>query len=203
MQRRAMRDAIISQCLASLSTLAISYGIVLLYLKALGFSDDRIFLYLSIGSIGDAVVRIPCAFLGDRFGKKKIGLAGATLEFIGVSLIAIGPFFGEETMHFLLYAGIVAQAFGTSCFGAPWFALLSPIVPESMRGRFFGRLRFTWQFVGIIFYLLCTPLLHDDTRHELYQLVLAVCAAGLGARIYFFVRLPELENTRLAPIRFS
>ena len=43
---------------------------------------------------------------------------------------------------------------GTAMPFSNWFALLHPLIPQQIRGRFFGRLRLTWQGFGFLFSLL-------------------------------------------------
>jgi len=87
-----------------------------------------------------------------------------------------------------------------SMYGAGWFALLSAIVPESLRGRFFGRLRTSWQLVGLVFTGLCIILLEEDSPLWAYQVVLGLATVGLALRVPFYLRLPELERGPSNPI---
>jgi MFS family permease len=193
-QRKSMRLAIVAQCLGCLGSLAFANNLIFLYLSAHDISRERIVLYLALPMLSDVFVRIPAAYLSDRFGKKRFGLLGLVMTVAGfLGIIGAGwcpPSLGEA----LLVAGILVMCSGNAIFSASWFALLSPIVPQTLRGRFFGKLRFSWQTVGIAFGTLCALALHEQSSIGTFQALLAVGAVGLAVRAFVYTRIPELER---------
>jgi MFS family permease len=201
LQRRSMRLAIIAQCFGCLGMLAFSNNLVLLYLAAQHLPRERIVFYLALPMVSDTFFRIPAAYLSDRFGKKLFGVVGLTMTVLGFVAIIASGWFGAPWAETLIVAGILVTCGGNAVFGSSWFALLSPIVPESTRGRFFGRLRFSWQTVGIGFATLCAFALGHQSPLGAYQALLAVAAFGLFMRIIFYMRLPELESAEPSETR--
>jgi MFS family permease len=99
------------------------------------------------------------------------------------------------TAELLAAGGIVIYSLGQSLMTSSWFALLSPVVPLPMRGRFFGNLRLTWQLTGCAFAALCGLMLSGSTDASRYQLMLLAITTGQAIRIVFYSRIPELEET--------
>jgi MFS family permease len=83
---------------------------------------------------------------------------------------------------------------------AGWFALLSPIVPPALRGRFFGRLRMSWQIMGVLFLTICGVVLARDASVSTYQILLGIATLGSVIRIIFYVRIPELDPPAPNPV---
>ena len=76
-----------------------------------------------------------------------------------------------------------------------WFALLHPLIPQQIRGRFFGRLRLTWQGFGFLFSLLVFYLLEQNPGLEVYHWVLGFLVLFLMVRIPIFWSIPEVEKS--------
>jgi hypothetical protein len=75
-----------------------------------------------------------------------------------------------------------------------WFALLHPIIPEKIRGRFFGRLRLTWQTIGVVLTLFFVYILEQFPSLGMYQSILATISIFMAVRIIFYQQIPELEK---------
>lgn len=193
-QRGAMRSAILNQCFGVVALLALENGLLLVYFKALGMSAVNIVICLAMPHVFIALLGVPSAFLADRFGKKAVGLTGALLQPVGFLLFVALPWVPGAWVHVWAYAGSAIFGAGAGVFTASWFALLSPAVPIGYRGRFFSKLRVSWQFVALLFTLVCVKYLTQDTPVGTLQILLAVNVAGLLARIYFYWRIPEMEK---------
>ena len=76
-----------------------------------------------------------------------------------------------------------------------WFALLHPLIPQQIQGRFFGRLRLTWQGFGFLFSLLVFYLLEQNPGLEVYHWVLGFLVLFLMIRIPIFWSIPEVEKS--------
>ncbi len=196
-----MRNAILSQSFAASSFLVFSNGILLVYMTAFEISSARIFLYLSMPTLVGAFLQLPFAVVADRFGKKLIGLTGTIFQAVGFGLIAAAGWGSLALRESFLVAGLIVYSFGFTLFAASWFALLSPIVPQSIRGRFFGRMRFCWQLVAIIVTGVCALFLTESSPIGAYQAILGLLTLALIARIWFYLRVPERERSGLGSIR--
>lgn len=193
-QRRGMSAAIWSQAFGTLGTLAFRSNILLTYLTSLHITSSRILVLLSLPPAIDALTRVVFGYFADRKGKKKLGLPGLTMNSLGFVLIVLSGFAAAGWRELLLVAGILVYALGSPMWESGWFALLSPMVPDALRGRFFGRMRTTWQLVGVIFFGICGWLLPSDAPLAAYQVVLGVIAAAMMVRMVLYASLPELER---------
>ena len=190
-----MRDAILQASFSSLAYLAFTNGLILLYLSAQRLSSERIVLYLAVPAIGNALLLMPCAYLCDRYGKRRMGLIGIVCETIGFSALASSSSFAAPLNERMAALGITLHTVGATLYVAGWFALLSPIVPEKMRGKFFGRLRITWQIVAVVFVAVCGLLISTESELRSFQWMMVAMIVGLVIRIPFYARLPELERS--------
>ncbi len=195
-----MRSAIVGQCFGTLAYIALTRGLMLVYLTRLGISSSRVLVYLSLPEFLIAVIRIPCAIAADRKGIKRLGVPGLVLTSIGFAAISLAPLAPGSWIEPGLVLGIAVFALGEALMEAGWFALLSPIVPTTIRGRFFGRLRTSWQTVSVIFVAVCAAVLRWDDSVSTYQWLLGVATLGLMVRVGIYARLPELELPPANPI---
>jgi MFS family permease len=193
-QQRAMRHAIIAQCFGTLGMLAFQSNLLLVYFASLDVSSSRVLTYLSLPVLIVALLRIPLSLLADRIGKKRLGTPGLALTAIGFGMLAASGGMSPVALQWVMLSGIVVFSIGTAMMEAGWFALLSPIVPEQVRGRFFGRLRMSWQLVGVLFFGGCALFLAREPSRGMYQAVLGLIAASLAVRVVVYMRLPEMEK---------
>lgn len=189
-----MRTAIIFQCFSTPSLLYVHNGVLLLYLTAKAVPVERIVLYLALPMLAEGISRLPCAHLADRHGMKRVGMAGCVLETIGFALIVPAGWLDGTAMESCVVVALLLYGVGMGCFTASWFAILSPIVPPPLRGRFFGRLRMAWQMTGILFFSGCALLFDRDAPIGLYQGVMLLTVVGLFVRVVMYRQLPELDE---------
>ena len=200
-QSRGMSSAVFAQCFGVVAQLAFRYGIMVLYLRSLGIASARIIVYVSLPFAG-AFLTIPAAHLSSRRSKRYTGLAGLSFTTLGYAFLSGSASCRGGWAEGAALAGVLFYALGNALFGAVWFAMLSPVVPASTRGRFFGRLRLSWQLVGIGFSVVCAFVLSADSPPWLYQRILLAITAGQAVRVWFFSRIPELESERAPAMGF-
>lgn len=188
-----MALAIGTQCLGSLSTVFVGNGLLLLYLLALDFEES---LALALTS-GIQVVNFSGIFFAqwaEKKGLKWVGALGLALYAIGISAMGIVYLVSEEWRLSLMLFGIVVFAVGKPAYASIWFPLLRGVVPESLRGRFFGVLRFSWQGVGLCFLAICSLLVGDEGNPKIYAFILAGVALVQFLRIFVFLMIPSTEE---------
>lgn len=194
-----MRMAIYAQSFGALGLCSFTCGIVLVYLTSLGYSSAAIMVLLALPTLAEALLRLPLAYLADQWGKRRLGRIGILCSVAGYAGLWFGGMPGLEPLrHVFVVGGLIVYGAGLSAFGAGWFALLSPIVPQAVRGRFFGRLRLTWQIVAVLFAAVAMVVLTRTSPYRDFLMVLLVINLGLLVRYPFYRRLPELEKPRPA-----
>lgn len=193
-RNRAFKIIIANQCLGMVSGALFSNGFFLNYFDKLGLGSARIAMLFALPPLVSAVLLLPFAYVSDRFGKKKLALTGQGLLIASLfMLLAVGWGSPAWVLPSVLIA-LAIYSIGGSLQGASWFALLNPIVPPKIRGRFFGRLRVIFQMVGIAYTVLITRTLEVSQSMGVFQGLLALVFVAAVFRLYTYAQIPELEN---------
>ncbi len=195
-RNRAFNTIIITQCLGMLIITLFQNGFYLNYFTKLGISSAAIAMLFALPPLLSTFLILPFAFYSDRMGKKRLALIGQVL-FIGSMLVVMAAgWCGERLAMPLVVVSLLVYCGGGSLQAASWFALLNPIIPPEIRGRFFGRLRMSFTVVCILFTWLTTAVLKASQSMRSFQILLGVVTAAAVLRYFTFSRIPELENAQ-------
>ncbi|MCP4297993.1 MAG: MFS transporter [Proteobacteria bacterium] len=191
--KSVMLQAIILQCAGMISLMVFQNGFIIAYLTKFQISNSDILKLISIPHIASFLLLIPFAFLSDQYGKKKIGTTGLLLTVVGYFILMFGSFdFGGLLSGAVICAlGITCYGIGSALFTSNWFALLKPIIPAEIRGRFFGKLRASWQLVAIMFTAGVTLVLKENDSLSMYLVILGIIVILLVVRIIYYQKIPE------------
>ncbi|MDF7801134.1 MFS transporter [Pontiellaceae bacterium B1224] len=193
-RKRAFNTIILTQCLGMLSASFFQNGFFLNYFTKLGLSSAAVAFMFALPPLVSALLLLPCAFLADRTGKLRLALIGQVLVVTGLILTMGTGWFNPRWALPIVAGSVLIFSLGGTLQGAGWFALLNPIIPKEIRGRFFGRLRVTFMTVSILFSLLITRMLGLSETMGTFQIIVGiVCVAQIG-RYFSFARIPELEK---------
>jgi MFS family permease len=191
---KIMRLVALVVCAGIMPQLFFKNGFLLSYLLNIGFKSSDVLILLSTPSFIMFILSVPFAFYADKYGKKKIGTIGMILTCVGFLLITLAGSFNQQIAFLMIILGIIIFSIGFSCVLAGWFALLSPLIPESVRGSFFGNLRVTWQIFAIACSFVITFILEQNAALTTYQLMLAFFTALLVIQIFLYLKIPEMET---------
>lgn len=190
--RRALRIIILAQCAGLIGPLLISNGFMLAYVLRLGVPAYRVLFLFALPPLIGMLLTLPFARLADRAGKRRLGGSGLALSIAGFMLFPLAAWMPGTTAGWLT-AGILIFAVGSTANAASWFALLSPIVPVEIRGRWFGQMRTAWQTVSILFSIGVAALLRHHPSTAVFQIVLLVAGLLIFVRLALYMQIPELE----------
>lgn len=193
---KLMRLICLVVCAGIMPQMFFKNGFLLSYLLKIGFKSSDVLILLSLPSLIMFLLSVPFAFYADKFGKKKIGAMGMALTCLGFTLITLAGCFDQAIAFWLVILGITNFGVGFSGLFAGWFALLSPLIPESVRGSFFGNLRLTWQIFAIACSLVITFILDKNASMTIYQITLAFFTTLLVIQVILYLKIPELENNQ-------
>ncbi|MBU1194031.1 MAG: MFS transporter [Proteobacteria bacterium] len=193
---KIMMTIVLAVCASIMPQLFFKNGFLLSYLLKIGLESSDVLILLSLPSVLLFFLSIPFAHYADQYGKKKIGVSGILLTIVGFSLLILAGFFSLQTSINFIIGGIVLFSIGLSALLSGWFSLLSPLIPEAIRGSFFGTLRVSWQIFAIGCSFILTFILEKNTSLEAYQLILAFFTCVLVIQIYLYLKIPEVEKTR-------
>ncbi len=195
-RNRVFNIIIANQCLGMVATALFQNGFFLNYFSKLGISSAAIAMLFAVPPLLSVFLLLPFAFYSDRFGKKRIALGGQLL-IIASLLVMMAAGWGDARSAMLaVVASLMVFSVGGSLQGASWFALLNPIIPKEIRGRFFGRMRVIFQLVSILFTLLITRALKLSEAMAMFQILLGIVFVGSILRFFTYARIPELEDVR-------
>ena len=190
-----MRLIAVVVCAGIMPQLFFKNGFLLSFLLKIGFKSSDVLILLSLPSLIMFILSVPFAFYADKYGKKKIGVLGMILTCLGFILITLAGYFHQHTAFLMIILGIITFSVGFSGVLAGWFALLSPLIPESTRGSFFGNLRVTWQIFAIACSFVITFILELNASLTIYQLMLAFFTVLLVIQIFLYLKIPEIEKS--------
>lgn len=200
--KKTMRLIIMAQCTGTLGNFVFSNGILLAYLAEMGMDSATILMFLALPTFIGFIFLIPTAFLSDRFGKKKLGVFGLIGTVFGFALLILAGQYPVKEGYVLVSSGIVIFSIGFAVFSSSWFALLEPLIPPHIRGRFFGKVRMAFQVVAIVFGLVVTAILNKYTTLTIYQFILLVVLLLLVVRIFYYLKIPEIDQHKPADSSF-
>lgn len=190
-----MMIIVLSVCASIMPQLFFKNGFLLSYFLKIGLNSSDILILLSMPSLIMFFLSVLFAYYADRYGKKKIGISGIILTIAGFSFIIGAGFFETQTSMGYIICGILLFSIGVSALLSGWFALLSPLIPEAIRGSFFGNLRVSWQIYAIGCSFILTWLLEKSTSIGTYQLILVFFTCLLVLQIILYSKIPEAEQS--------
>lgn len=190
------RTAIMGACWKVGSYLTLSNGVMLLYLKSLGLEGSTALFLLSLSNVTQALFYIPSAYYADRIGRKRTGIYGIVICGVAFALIPLAGWMSawHVGMIVLLSGGLLLYGAGHALQMGGWFSLLTPLVPEKIRGHFLGVMRVLWQSVSVVFALLVMLVLPKESPVWVWQVVLAVAAFSIIPWGLYYARIPEMES---------
>jgi len=192
-RRRAMRNLILCQCFGNLGHALFTSNVVLLYLLALGIGEAQTLMYLALPNIILAVLTVPAAHLSDSVGIKRIGNIGILVATVGIFVLgAAGIFTLPAARASCSAAGIIVFGAGMAAFNAIILSLLQPIIPESVRGRFFGLNRMSWQLVSLGASALIAFLFSFWHDLSVFQIIIVATAGLTLFRGVFYRAIPDI-----------
>jgi len=192
--KKTMRLIIMAQCTGTLGNLIFNNGILLAYLAELGMASATILQLLALPTFIGFIVLMPAAFLSDRFGKKKLGTIGLLATALGFVLIILAGQLSFRWGNVFVGTGIAVFGIGFALFSSNWFALLEPLIPPHIRGSFFGKVRMSFQAVAIVFGLVVTVILDRYATITVYQSILGMVLLLLIVRIFYYLKIPEIDR---------
>jgi MFS family permease len=144
-----------------------------LYLDALGVSESRIGLILSLGSFTGAVSTLLSGLLVDRFGKRSLLIRSVLFGSVAVGVISL-------VGHWLLIVPFwMMFHLSQSLFEPTRLAYISDRVSDDNRGRLFGLMNLAWPVAGIIGPVLSGRLAEGYGWSVVFSVAVGVCLFGL------------------------
>jgi len=138
------------------------------------------------------VLTIPLAAI---YGKKRIMAPFYLVDVLFLMLLAILPSLqgicAPATLVMMVALALTGYGAFRSLGMAGWFPLINDNVPDENRGRFFGRLRTSWQLMVVVYTAAVGWLLGHHPTLWKFQVVFAIAVATNMAMTAGILRIPE------------
>ncbi len=191
---RVIRGIYCSTMLYGVGEILFVNSFMLLYFSILGVPSERILLYLALPMLIRIFTLVPFAHWAERIGKVMIGVLGLSLSTSSMVVLALAGYAHQPFVEPLIIAGVVLYGCGYGMYLNSWYPLLSPIIPEARRGRFFGTMRLLYQSAAIAFTFVVAWTLERQTAIGVFQFFLATVVALRIGGIILYGRIPDLER---------
>jgi MFS family permease len=195
-QRAAMRLAVASACIGGVpQVLARESSVMILYATMLGAGPFLTMAMTSLEYLSTFVLILPVAYAMEHAGKKRLilpALAAATGSLLAAGAAGWLPAGGRRA----LTAGLVVFSMAMAVYIAGWFPLLRDIIPPRERGRFFGRMRMSWQAVAAAYLMGSALIVGKQAPLLVVQVIVLVAALLMVGRLVLVSRIPEPWNAR-------
>ncbi len=192
---KALLCAIIAQILGGTSGTVFSNGFMTAWMKELKLSGSFILLLMSLPSATGVFLGIPAAYWADSRGKKFVGNLGSILTALSFGVFALPAFFQSLSPMVTICVGMFMFSLGTTLFNSSWLGLISPIIPKSYRGRFFGRLRMSWRVVTVILSFIIMGMLALCPGQKTFGITLLVVMVIVLLRSWPYKYIPERPDS--------
>ncbi len=179
-------------------------GFVPLYALALGASTGQVGWLTAAGNLLGALAFFPGAQLTERSGQRKrlVLWSGGGLARITLLGLALLPFFSNDTTQTIwLIIGLSAfQAFMFNLANPAWTSLVADLVPEWVRGRYFGSRNIVMGVAALLVAPLAGVLIKQGNgRYDLpylgFQLVFFLAFIFGILSTFTFSRIDEPKKT--------
>lgn len=194
--RRGQRRIIIASCVSILFWTGINDRIIGLFILKVNpaASDATLAFFFALGPVMAVLTALASPSVAVR-GKKGIMVPLYLVGAPFLAVLALVPYLAERSSPGTVVAVAALALTGFAVFRsigmAGWFPLLNDNIPDDIRGRFFGRLRTSWQLAVVC----CTALVGWFLGHrsELwrFQVVFAIGMAANVAMSFTILRIPE------------
>ncbi len=191
-QRWIIRCSVIS----ILFGLGISDRVIALFILSIhpSVANSTLAFFFALGPLLTVlmVATIPLATI---FGKKRIMAPFYLASVPFLILLAILPslhgIFSPTTLVIMVALALTGYGGVRSLGMAGWFPLINDNVPDEIRGRFFGRLRTSWQLMVVVYTAAVGWLLGHQPALWKFQVVFAIAVVTNLAMTGGIMRIPE------------
>lgn len=184
---------------AASDTTPINY--LTLYFLALHATPAQIGWFSSFSSLAAALCLLPGAFVVEKYGKRKefTVAMGGLLARIMLLTMALAPLGlnGQPLIWAVIIMGIVRVATGNLAFPA-WMSMTGDIVPQHVRGRYFGSRNFVMIIAGIVVTYLIGEFITRVGSESGYQIALLLSFATGMISTWFFAQIKDPQNGKPA-----
>lgn len=195
-RKKAERHAVYSTWFGCISEQIIDRNAVLvIYLVLLGGSDSISMFSTSISSIASVIALIPCAGFAVRFGLRttySFACIAGMFAFLGM---AAAPYAGGMAKDIVLICCFI-YAVSRPIYATCWYPMLDNFLLPQGRGKFFGRMRFSYTILNTVIIYLIGKIMGTNPSVMILQGILVFGGITLLGRKFEMDRLPLDPDAR-------
>ncbi|MBI2076429.1 MAG: MFS transporter [Candidatus Aenigmarchaeota archaeon] len=188
--KKSLRYAIFEgACNSASTTIVNSYSIP--FALALRATNMEIGLLNALKSLAETVSQIPGGTLPKYFSRKSVWIYSTIISRLLWIPIILLPFLGGSVIAFIILAALAN--FFMALRGPAWTSLIGDIVPQDIRGRYFGRRNMVTGIAGLAAALVVGNLLLASNFQTIFSISVAI---GFLA-VFYFLRVEETAFKRV------
>lgn len=194
--RSGQRWVIGCSCLSILFATGISDRVIALFVLRANptTSDTTLAFFFALGPMMAVLTALTSPMVA-TWGKKRILLYFYLASAPFLIILAALPSLPAIRSSGLMVAGVAFALAGFGIFralgAAGWFPLLNDNVPDENRGRFFGRLRTSWQLMVVVYTAAVGWFLGYQPEAWQFQAVFLIAVVANLAMSFGILRIPE------------
>jgi len=193
-RKAAHRSIIFSACLSSSPSIMLSNSaIIMVFVSMLGMTDTFKMFTSSMEAFSTTLLLIPCAFLADRVGWKRLLHISTIIATISFVVLGMAPWFYSYAKT-ITWISCAIFAMSSPLFNGAWMPLIDGVILKEERGAFFSKLRVTWQTCCMSYIFLIGYLIGNDPPIWLLQIIIMVTGIISYFRIIFVRKIPEAPS---------
>ena len=165
-----------------------SNALLVLYIVSLGGNDSSSMFSTSLSYIGSLLL-IPSAGLAVRFGLRVTYSFACIVGCLALLGMALAPYAGDMAQKIVLI-GCFVYSLTRPIYSSTWYPLLDNFLLPDTRGKFFGKMRFTYMVLNACLLYLLGKILGANPSLFLMQCIFAFGGITLLGRKFEMDRLP-------------
>ena len=193
-------NAIMSACFGCISEVMLdSNALLVLYIVMLGGDDSISMFSTSLSSIAAVCMLIPCAGLAVKFGLRITYSLACIVGCIAFLCIAAAPYAGAAAKNVVIIATFI-YALTRPVYSSTWFPLLDNILLPEGRGKFFGKMRFSYFLLNTALVYIYGKIMGTKPPIIILQGIFIFGGLTLLGRKFEMDRLPLNPNAKREPV---
>lgn len=172
-----------------------SNALLVLYIILLGGNDSSSMFSTSLSSIASVLLLIPCAGLAARFGLRITYSFACVAGALSVLCMAAAPFAGDFAQNLVIICCFV-YALTRPIYASCWYPLLDNILISESRGKFFGKMRFSYMILNTALLYIIGKILGENPPVFLLQCIFAFGGITMLGRKFEMDRLPIAPDAK-------
>ncbi|NLE67386.1 MAG: MFS transporter [Lentisphaerae bacterium] len=173
-----------------------SSAIIVLYITLLRGSATLAMLSTALSAAAAIVLTIPSAAIADFAGLRKTYSFACYMGCAGFLVMAAAPFIGAPADKYLVLLGCLVYCLSRPLYSVTWYPMLDNILLPSERGRFFGKMRFSYLALTAASFFLVSLAMGKNPPIWSMQLVIMLVGLMVIGRKHCLDKMP-LDNREL------